>query len=285
MKTKKHVLNSCIILLCAVLLAACGKKEEEVDPHEGQVYLYDGYDWTWYTPIEGVPLNDFSKEDFDYVDGTPIYRGDAFTVLKGIDVSEHQKDIDWAQVAEENLDFAYVRLGRRGYTEGGLFLDENFERNIRGAASIGLKTGVYFFSQAVNVAEAMEEAEFVLDAVKDYDVSLPIVFDWEAQKTEDSRTKDISGETATDCAVAFCETIRQAGYEPCIYFFRIPGYYLYDQARIQQYQTWFALPCTPPDVTFPSFYYHFNMWQYSQNASIRGIPVETDLDYIFMKNN
>ena len=108
-----------------------------------------------------------------------------------------------------------------------------------------------------------------------------MAFDWEEQKSDDSRTKDLSGTTVTDCAVAFCETIKNAGYEPCVYFNRIPGYYSFDQSRLQDYKIWFALPCTPPDVTYPSFYYKIDMWQYSSTATVPGISVETDLNYIF----
>ena len=266
-----------IVLSC---LAGCGKKQE-VDPHEGQVYLYDGYDWTWYTPKEGVALNDLTKEDFSWTDDKPVYIGSNYTVRTGIDVSEHQKDIDWSLVAGEDYDFIYLRVGRRGYTQGGIFEDENFEVNYSGAASTGAELGVYFFSQAISVAEAIEEAQWVIDRIKGYDIDLPVVYDWEEQKEEDSRTLNLDGTTVTDCAVAFCETIKNAGYEPCVYLNRIPGYYTFDISRLKDYKIWYSLPCTPPDVTFPSFYYHIDMWQFTSSAAVPGIPVETDVNYIF----
>ena len=222
------------------------------------------------------------SSDFDYIDDTPIYKGSVYDVKKGIDVSEHQLEIDWSQLKNENLDYAYIRVGRRGYTEGGIFEDKYFERNLSGAKSIGLETGVYFFSQAINVSEAIEEANWVIDRIKDKDITLPVVFDWEEQKTDDSRTRGLDGKTVTDCAVAFCETVKNAGYIPCVYFYRLPGYYLYDILRLQQFTLWFALPCTPPDVTFPSFYYKINMWQYTNSAVLPGVPVECDLNYWFI---
>ena len=267
-------------ILMLSLLAGCGKKEE-IDPHAGQVYLYDGYDWVWYTPKTDVETNSLIKEDFQWTGNQPVYIGNAYDVTKGIDVSEHQLEIDWTQVSSQNYDFIYVRVGRRGYTQGGIFEDEYFEQNIRGAAECGAKLGVYFFSQAISVAEAIEEAQWVINRIKGYNITLPIAFDWEKQDAEDSRTKDLEGTTVTDCAVAFCETIKNAGYEPCVYMNRIPGYYTFDISRLKDYIIWYALPCTPPDVTFPSFYYHIDFWQYSTTEMVPGIPVETDMNYIF----
>ena len=278
-----------VLLAVAAMLsiAACGIKKadapvETEDPHKGQVYIYDGNGYIWYTPVEGAEVNPLTKSDFDYIDDTPIYKGSVYDVKKGIDVSEHQLEIDWSQLKNENLDYAYIRVGRRGYTEGGIFEDKYFERNLSGAKSIGLETGVYFFSQAINVSEAIEEANWVIDRIKDKDITLPVVFDWEEQKTDDSRTRGLDGKTVTDCAVAFCETVKNAGYVPCVYFYRLPGYYLYDILRLQQFTLWFALPCTPPDVTFPSFYYKINMWQYTNSAVLPGVPVECDLNYWFI---
>ena len=278
----KHICLLLAVFLLLCCMAGCGKKKPEPDPHEGQVYLYDGYDWTWYTPKEGARLNTLVKEDFNWQNGKPIYVGTAYTTKTGIDVSEHQLEIDWSEISKQNYDFIYVRVGRRGYTQGGIFEDEYFEQNIQGASQCGAELGVYFFSQATSVAEAIEEANWVLDRIKGYNITLPITYDWEEQKTEDSRTAGLDGNTVTDCAVAFCETVKNAGYEPCIYMNRIPGYYTFDISRLQNYKIWFALPCTPPDVTFPSFYYHIDMWQFSATEQIPGIPVETDMNYLFI---
>lgn len=281
-----------IILLCLVFLSCsaviclkgCGAPVQTVDPHEGQVYIYDGYDWIWYTPKEGIPVSPLTKEQFTWTDTGPVYSGDDFTVRKGFDVSEFQYGIDWSQLNGQDFDFSYIRIGRRGSTEGGLYDDIYFDRNYTGARDCGLDVGVYFFSQAISVEEAVEEAEWVIDRLRSggYSVELPIAFDWEEQKSDDSRTNGLPGLTVTDCAVAFCNTVKNAGYDACVYFNRIPGYYTFDLSRLQDYTLWFALPCTPPDVTYPSFYYRFDMWQYSSSAVLPGIPTETDLNYWFI---
>ena len=253
-----------------------------IDPHEGQVQVYDHIGWTWITPLEGVDVNPFSKEEFRLVDGSPVYYGTAYTALRGVDVSEHQYDIDWKKVADSGIDFAYIRIGRRGYTEGGLFNDPWFEKNYREAKENGLLVGVYYYSQAISKAEALEEAEFTLNALQDRVPDLPIVYDWEYVSNEDAaiaRTRDLDMEPRTDCAVAFCERIKQAGFDVSVYFNRQLGYHGYDLSRLTDYSFWFALPINPPDLCWPSFYYTLDMWQYSISDTVPGIegPVDTDM--------
>jgi len=252
--------------------------EEEIDPHAGQVYIYDGFDWVWMTPLEGVPVNTLTEEYFT-ANGTEIkYNGTDYDVLRGIDVSEHQLDIDWNKVAQSGVDYAYIRVGRRGYTEGGLFEDPYFAANMAGAQAAGVKVGVYMFSQAVTVQEAIEEANFVIERIAKYNVELPVVFDWEKVHEADARTADVTMEGRTDCAIAFCETVKNAGYTPCVYFNRNLGYYGYDLSRLTDYEFWFSLP----ESGFPNFYYAADMWQYSFTETVPGIAVETDMNLWFI---
>lgn len=261
-----------------VLMLTHREPQEEADPHAGQVYIYDGFDWVWMTPLEGVPVNELTEEFFTVESGRIKYTGSDYEVLRGIDVSEHQLDIDWQQVAGAGIDYAYIRVGRRGYTEGGLFEDPYFKANVQGAQAAGLKVGVYMFSQAITVQEAIEEARFVLERISDYNITLPVVFDWEKIESGDARTAGLTMEGRTDCAVAFCETVKNAGYVPCIYFNRNLGYYGYDLTRLTGYEFWFALP----ESGFPNFYYAADMWQYSFTESVPGIGVETDMNLWFI---
>ena len=269
-----------VILIFAVVIGLLFRKREEPDPHAGQVYLYDGNDWIWMTPLEGVPANLLTAADFDEQSGKIRYVGSAYTVMRGVDVSEHQQEIDWKQVAASGVDYAYIRLGWRGYTKGGLFEDECFQTNVQQAADSGLRCGVYFFSQAVNVVEAIEEAQFVLDRLDGCRVTMPVVFDWEFVENENARTNELSVDGRTDCAVAFCETIRRAGYTPCVYFNRKLGYYGYDLTRLTDYKFWFSLPESP----FPNFYYACDMWQYSFTEKVPGIREGTDMNLWFIPN-
>lgn len=264
-------------LVAALVIGLLSKKEPE-DPHKGQVYIYDGFDWIWMTPLEGVPANDLTEESFSSNDGRIEYTGTDYDVLRGVDVSEHQLDIDWKQVAASGVDYAYIRVGWRGYTEGGLFEDAYFERNIQGALDAGLHVGVYMFSQAVTVQEAIEEADFVLERIGKYNVTLPVVFDWEKIEAAEARSHGLTMELRTDCARAFCETVKSAGYVPCVYFNRNLGYYGYDLTRLTDYEFWFSLP----ESGFPNFYYACDMWQYSFTETVPGIAEPTDMNLWFI---
>ena len=264
-------------LVAALVIGLLSKKEPE-DPHKGQVYIYDGFDWIWMTPLEGVPANELTEESFSSNDGRIEYTGTDYDVLRGVDVSEHQLDIDWKQVAASGVDYAYIRVGWRGYTEGGLFEDAYFERNIQGALDAGLHVGVYMFSQAVTVQEAIEEADFVLERIGKYNVTLPVVFDWEKIEAADARSHGLTMELRTDCARAFCETVKSAGYVPCVYFNRNLGYYGYDLTRLTDYEFWFSLP----ESGFPNFYYACDMWQYSFTETVPGIAEPTDMNLWFI---
>ena len=275
---------SAVIFALLVVLLLRGfeweKPEPEVvDPHAGQVYLYDGFDWIWMTPLEGVPVNDLTEDKFANINGKITYLGNDYIVTRGIDVSEHQYDIDWQQVAASGVDYAYIRVGRRGYTEGGLYEDPWFKKNIEGALASGLDVGVYMFSQAITVSEAMEEARFVLERIGNYRVTLPIVFDWEKIVDDpNARTASLEMQGRTDCAVAFCETVKAAGYTPCVYFNRNLGYYGYDLTRLTAYDFWFSLP----ESGFPNFYYAMDMWQYSFTENVPGINIPTDMNLRFV---
>ena len=268
-----------LVLAAAVVIVALSLRPEPVDPHEGQVYIYDGFDWIWMTPLPGVEANSLTAEDFSDRSGCPTYTGSDYQVLRGIDVSEHQHEIDWAQVAASGVDYAYVRLGYRGYTEGGLFEDPYFRANVEGALANGLQVSVYFFSQAISVQEAIEEAEYVLARIRDYNITLPVVYDWEKINGETaSRTDNLDFSILNDCAVAFCDTMKNAGYEPAIYFNRHLGYYGYDLSRMTDYDFWFALP----ESSFPNFYYAVDMWQYSFTEQVPGIAEPTDMNLMFI---
>ena len=130
--------------------------------------------------------------------------------LFGSDVSSHNGEIDWYAVAASGVRFAFIRVGFRGYgTDGSLNLDTRFAENIRGAKAAGIKVGAYFYSQAISPAEAVEEANLVLDAIRGIPLDYPVVYDWEVVSLKTARTYGLPAGTLTDCMQAFCERIAE----------------------------------------------------------------------------
>lgn len=273
-KMSKKITAISLIVLLLLLISAC-RKEEAKDPHEGMIQVNVGASLEWLPLIEGLPVSNLNQDEFFLsTSGHIVYSGDA---MHGIDVSEHQQLIDWAAVKESGLvDFAMIRAGYRGYTEGAMKEDLFFRQNIEGAIQNGIPVGIYFFSQATSADEAAEEAEFLLDIIDGYEIKLPVAFDWETVSADDARTNDISGSVITDCAIAFCEVIEAAGYTPAVYFYRSMAYHDYDLLRISDYEFWVGAPGSAPD-----FYYSHRTWQYSYTGSIPGITGDVDMNLRF----
>ena len=263
------------LLLAFLLLAACTMRPEiSIDPHEGMVQVNDGTGMVWIPLIEELQPNLLAAGDFKTENGIVTYSG---RFLRGIDVSEHQMEINWDAVAASGLaDFTFIRAGYRGYTEGQLFEDAWFRENMEGAGRNGIDIGVYFFSQAITPEEAVEEANFLLELIGGYDIACPVVYDWEPMHIAGARTEGLDKNTLTECAIAFCETIKAAGYEPMVYLYRYLGYHNYDLAALKDYPLWLGAPGEAPD-----FYYAHNWWQYSYTGSVPGIEGDTDLNLYF----
>lgn len=228
--------------------------------------------------LEGVPVNSYDKSAFVRSGSTMYYTAPGVMTRLGIDVSQYQTDIDWAAVAGSGVSFVIARVGGRGYTEGGIYTDTMFASHAAGAAAAGLQVGAYFFSQAISVQEAQEEAFFVLDQLRGHSITGPVVFDWESIGRSIARTYGLSTTTLCDCANAFCSIIAAAGYQPMIYFNDYDGYVKYDLSRILNYPFWYA---NYNDT--PGFYYDFAMWQYTSKGSVPGIKGNVDMDLWFIR--
>ena len=229
---------------------------------------------------DGVAENPYDKDLFVMQDnGRMIYDSDEVTTYAGIDVSTHQNHIDWTAVKNSGVDFAMIRAGFRGATEGQIYIDNQFAYNINGALAVGIDVGIYFFSQAITVEEAREEVDVLLRWIKGYDVTYPIVFDWEFQpEIEDNRTGDMTGELLTDIAIEFCNQVYRAGYTPMVYFNLDLGYMYYDLNRVSNYDFWVA----EHDERAPNFYYDFTMYQYTNRCVVPGVPVPVDMNLCFV---
>lgn len=237
-----------------------------------------------YTPYESP--YDWSNLSWD---GDRLaYLQDGETASRiGVDVSEHQGWIDWNAVASDGIDFAMVRVGNRGYTEGGLVADAYFDYNLDGAQAAGLDVGVYFFSQATTPDEAREEAQFVLDHLNGRTLQMPVVFDHEPVVQAAGRANSITGDGLSACMQAFCETIESAGYETMIYgnrsdmarFSPIDGNAQSAEnldAKLGGRPVWFA----EYGVSEPTAPFGFSIWQYANNGQVAGIDGAVDLNIL-----
>ncbi len=208
------------------------------------------------------------------------YQGDYLTCLnmparRGIDVSFWQGDIQWEQVADAGMEFAMIRLGYRGTTQGSLGEDSRARSNYENATAAGLQVGGYFFSQAVTPEEAVQEAEFVLEMIRSWNITMPIVYDWE-YGGEDSRTANLDARTLTDCTLAFCRTIEAAGYEAMIYFNEDQSHKDMYLGELTDYRFWLAQYGQMLD--YP---YRVDMWQYTCTGSVPGIDGNVDINLLF----
>ncbi len=223
------------------------------------------YDWSKLKHKKG-------SQKIKYDDGT-------YTIEKGVDVSHHNGVIDWRKVKAQGYKFAFLRLGYRGYgKEGNLMVDKQFQTSFKAARKAGMKLGVYFFSQAINEKEAIEEAELTLRELNNSKLDLPVVFDPELIPEDDARTDEVDGEQFTKNAVAFCERIKKAGYKPMIYTNLYWEASMFDLYELEKYPIWYAdyrpTPQTP---------YRFEYWQFSESGKVAGIHGGADLDVRFVK--
>lgn len=263
--------------ICAVVSRISGWSYTEAeDPAQSGFVTYRD---KRYPVLNMVPVCTYDNSLFvlDETSMVMYYNDPAYTTALGIDVSSHQGEIDWQQVADAGVEFVMIRLGFRGYgKEGTLNLDKYFHQNLKGAKSAGLKVGVYFFSQAVNAAEAEEEAAFVLENLAGAKLDYPLVYDWEPVSDKSARTYGLGAEALTDCAIAFCDAVSYAGYIPMIYYNLPVGYTRYDLSRLTAYDVWFAQYAEQP-----SMYYDYRIWQYTDSGRIPGISTKVDMNIAF----
>ena len=216
--------------------------------------------------------NPYEAEDFAY-DGNYLTCTAGQSRL-GVDVSSHQGDIDWDAVAAAGVEFAMIRIGFRGYLEGELNEDALARTNIAGARAAGLDGGVYFFSQAISTEEAAREAAWVVAFLEEYDLQLPVVYDWEHVEASKARTAALTDRALlTDCAKSFCEVVKAAGYTPLIYFNVYQSQDLSDLAALREYGFWLAQYTDGLD--FP---YAVDLWQYTETGTVAGISGKVDLN-------
>lgn len=240
----------------------------------------------------GTERNRLQPEDFIWAADHPdrlVYIGNQFRTRFGIDVSAYQnrasenETIDWQAVRNDGVEFAFVRIGLRGYSTGAISEDAYYRQNIQGAMDAGIETGVYFFAQAITVEEAIEEADFVIERLRGLNINGPVAYDWEMGNAS-YRVYGIAPEMATACAIAFCKRIQEAGYTPMIYQSSYVGYVKYDQGAISPYLCWFPeYKSDQSEKLCPTYYYQPDYWQFSSKCSVAGIGGNVDVNIQFIR--
>lgn len=274
------------------------KVKELVEDGSGMLtilqYMYPDYviasssgKYHFFPISDRLKKNNFDLSKFTYPTENPItgnyegeanYRIDENTEAKrGIDVSTFQGEIDWKKVKKDGIDYAFVRLGFRGYESGKIVLDSKYEENIKGSIEAGLDTGVYFFTEALTEEEAIEEADFVIENLSGHHITMPVAIDVEeSANTEKTRTKNLTKEQRTKNVIAFCKRIKEAGYDVMIYGNLKSFMIMMDFEKLEEYDKWFAYYRYP--FHFP---YKVKIWQYTSSEKIDGIEGNTDVNLMF----
>lgn len=204
--------------------------------------------------------------------------------INGIDVSHHQGNIDWKKVKEDNIDFAIIRAGYRGYGQAGtLNTDTKYYYNISNAIQNDIDVGVYFFSQAINEKEAKEEANYILNLIKGYKITYPVIIDVEYANEEHSgRADNVSKQTRTQIVKTFCNSIKQAGYIPMFYADKWFATEKLDLNELTEYEFWLAhytgATKDNPYLKKSDYTGKYSIWQYTSKGTVKGINTQVDLN-------
>ncbi|MCM1048735.1 MAG: Ig-like domain-containing protein [Clostridiales bacterium] len=242
------------------------------------------YSYTGWQTIDGYTY--FFDKNGNYVTGEQVIQGAKYSFdatgrlssgsgVLGIDVSKWNGSIDWNAVKNSGISYAIIRCGYRGSTTGALIEDPKFRANIQGAQNAGIKVGVYFFTQAVNDVEAVEEASMVLSLIKGYNLSLPVFLDVEPSS---GRGDAISADSRTAVCQAFCQTIQNSGYKAGIYANKTWLESYINAPALTSYKIWLAQYAAAPTYTRT----RVDMWQYSSKGTIGGINGNVDMNINYM---
>lgn len=240
------------------------------------------YRYTGWQTIDGKRF--FYDKNGTAVTGEQVIQGVKYTfngdgslntgTVMGIDISKHNGNIDWNAVKNSGVQYVILRCGYRGSASGVLVEDQKFKSNIQGATAAGLKVGIYFFSQAVNEVEAVEEASMTLSLIKNYKITYPVYIDVESAN---GRADGISKAARTSVINAFCQTIRNSGYTPGLYANKNWLTEKINTGALGGCKIWLA-----QYVAAPTYGGRYEMWQYSSRGSIAGIKGNVDLNVSYM---
>lgn len=255
------------------------KNDPATDGRHTQVTNRDGTE-------EWVMLNPYLKKNtYDFTNleekaGLRRYMENGKKIsYVGVDLSKQNGDVNFNSMKAAGVDYVMIRLGGRGYSTGQISLDENFKKNIEGAAAAGLDIGVYFYSQAISQEEAIQEVNFVIQNLEPYraNVKYPIAFDMEFVANDTARIDSLTKDEKTNIATSFLESVKAAGYVPMIYGDKEWLIKEIDLARLQSYDVWLV-----QEQELPDYPYQFTMWQYSTEGVVNGVSGDANLNISFV---
>lgn len=256
----------------------------ERDTFYKKVKSSSAYKYTGWQTIDGHVY--FYDKDGNYVTGDQVIQGARYSFgsdgklakssgTMGIDVSKHNGNIDWNAVKNSGVSYVIIRCGYRGYSTGVLVEDPKFRSNIKGAKAAGLKVGAYFFSQAVNEVEAVEEASMAIDLVKGYGLNYPLFLDVEGSG---GRADGISRDTRTAVCKAFCQTVQNSGISAGVYANKNWFTEKINTASLTSYKLWLAQYAGTPTYTAT----RYDLWQYSSTGKVSGISTNVDMNISYV---
>ena len=233
---------------------------------------------------EWVLVNPYlKKNEYDFtnlVSQNNIYKyyadGKQVSYL-GVDISKYQEYVDFPTLKKAGVTFVMLRVGSRGYQTGQIQLDEYFMDNIARATEAGLQIGIYFYSQAMNETEAVEEANLVISSLQGYTVNYPIAFDMEFVNNDTARIETLTKDEKTAVALAFLKKIQEAGYTPMLYGNKEWLVKRIDLSKLEEFDVWLA-----QEADIPDFPYMYTMWQYTKQGKIDGITGYADFNISFI---
>ncbi|MEE1113844.1 MAG: GH25 family lysozyme [Eubacterium sp.] len=275
-----HIIKKAAALAAALVLglslAACGREVTR----ESDAFM-DAVKEAYATTLgSGYPAYEYTTNAFMREGNIISYTDENFTSEVGVDVSEYSGTIDWEALKAQGFQFAFIRIGYRGYGEDGtLNLDPAYTENIQNAKAAGFEVGVYFFAQAINEEEAAEEAAFVLEQLGDTELDLPIVYDPENIEGTEARTDGLTREQFTANTAAFCKAITDAGYDTAFYCNLTWQTLHLNLSQLADYPIWYADSSEKPQT--PDM---FEFWQYAESVTLDGIEGSFDLNIRLIPN-
>lgn len=264
MKSKRLLAALLSCCICGSITAFAAQPQQ---PHTESI-SYDSDVFSQVFASSTTQYSRFTGQNYTLPDGYDIYHG--------IDVSSWNSSINWNAVSKDGVDFVFLRVAFRGTKTGDLREDPNYSTYLTGASSAGIPIGVYVFSQALNTAEAVEEAQFAIDRVKTANIQLPIVMDYEySDGSGRLDTAGLSQSEKTANVLAFCNTIRDAGYEPMLYATKsfLTNDVNTNQIRNSGVKIWLA------HYTTSTSFSNYDYWQYSRAGSVQGISADVDCNF------